>query len=339
MTTAPPIPSRVTVTLAEVARTAGVSSMTVSRVVNGDPRVAVETADRVRQALEQLGYRPPPAELDGRRRRSRAHLGLHTGRIAVLVPDLTLAALCTPLSVRWLRGLDRPLSGTGVQIILTRLPTPNTLPPWINRRHVDGLIIRAAHHPWIGQAIRHLPLVWIFDPGNPVSHGDIVTPDDELIGRELGQRVLARGKGPVLVLDTMPDNLAHRRRIAGLKTVVGEAQVIHRPLIAPPSQMITEHPEAKTVFMPGTGVAVAQAANHIHRMEASTRPWLVVCCHDRSLLASLEVPITNIDIRPEELGDVAARQVLARIADPQRPAAVVYVPHAWEEGPFPPPAE
>lgn len=329
------------VTLAEVARTAGVSSMTVSRVVNGDPRVSVDTCQRVRESIEQLGYRPPPAELDGRRRRSRSHLGLHTGRIAVLIPDLTLSALCTPLSIRWLRGLDRPLAGTGMQIILTRLPTPTSLPPWINRRHIDGLIIRSPTipQPWLIQALRHLPQVWIFEPGSHVTAGDIVDPHDELIGKELGQRVKAQDKGPVLVLDSMTDHIAHRRRVAGLISVLGADQVIHRPLIAPVGQMISEHPQAKTVFLPGTGVSIAHAAQALRKMANRDRPWLVTCNHDRALLSSLEVPITNIDIRPEEIGDQAARQILARIADPGAPRSRLLVPHQWEDGPFSPPHE
>ena len=46
-------------TLADVARLAGVSSAVVSYVVNNGPRpVAPSTADRVRDAIAALGYRP-----------------------------------------------------------------------------------------------------------------------------------------------------------------------------------------------------------------------------------------------------------------------------------------
>ena len=40
----------------DVARSAGVSHMTVSRVVNGDPRVLPSTAAKVEQAVRRLGY-------------------------------------------------------------------------------------------------------------------------------------------------------------------------------------------------------------------------------------------------------------------------------------------
>lgn len=48
------------VTLSDVARASGVSHQTVSRVVNGSPRVAPATRARVLQAVERLGYRPNP---------------------------------------------------------------------------------------------------------------------------------------------------------------------------------------------------------------------------------------------------------------------------------------
>lgn len=44
-------------TVKDVARAAGVSPMTVSNVINSTGRVGVETATRVREVIEQLGYR------------------------------------------------------------------------------------------------------------------------------------------------------------------------------------------------------------------------------------------------------------------------------------------
>src|SRR3546814_12838391 len=53
--------SRGTATILDVASVAGVSSMTVSRVVNGAPNVRDSTRRRVPEAIEQLTYSPNPA--------------------------------------------------------------------------------------------------------------------------------------------------------------------------------------------------------------------------------------------------------------------------------------
>ena len=54
----------------DVARAAGVSQKTVSRVVNRSPHVRPHVRDKVNQAIEQLGYRPNAAAQILRRERS-----------------------------------------------------------------------------------------------------------------------------------------------------------------------------------------------------------------------------------------------------------------------------
>lgn len=69
------------VTLADVAARAGVSTMTVSRVVNGHDGVGDPTRERVKRAIEELGYRPNIVARGLKEKRSRA--------IGLLVPDIT----------------------------------------------------------------------------------------------------------------------------------------------------------------------------------------------------------------------------------------------------------
>ena len=46
------------VTIKQVAEAAGVSAMTVSRVLNNRPDVSPQTRERVQQVIDELGYRP-----------------------------------------------------------------------------------------------------------------------------------------------------------------------------------------------------------------------------------------------------------------------------------------
>ena len=46
------------VTIKDVAALAGVSPSTVSRVCNDNPSISRETRDRVRKAMQELGYEP-----------------------------------------------------------------------------------------------------------------------------------------------------------------------------------------------------------------------------------------------------------------------------------------
>ncbi|MGW6201306.1 LacI family DNA-binding transcriptional regulator [Kribbella sp. NPDC055110] len=68
------------VTMADVARFAGVSTMTVSNVINGRPRVGAETRDRVLAAIGELGYQ---VNLAARHLRAG-----RTGVVGLAVPEL-----------------------------------------------------------------------------------------------------------------------------------------------------------------------------------------------------------------------------------------------------------
>lgn len=68
------------ITITDVARGAGVSIATVSRVIAGRGSVSPELAERVREAAERLGYRPSPM--------ARGLATGTTGMVGVLVPQL-----------------------------------------------------------------------------------------------------------------------------------------------------------------------------------------------------------------------------------------------------------
>lgn len=68
------------VTIADVAREAGVAPMTVSRTINGYPHIKPATANKVRAAIERLSYSPNQA--------ARMLMGQRSNSIGLIVPDL-----------------------------------------------------------------------------------------------------------------------------------------------------------------------------------------------------------------------------------------------------------
>lgn len=72
--------------LSDVARLAGVSPMTVSRVVRGGSGVKAETSERVKQAIRTLGYRPDPA-LSALAAYRTPHAGKHGSSLAFIDCD------------------------------------------------------------------------------------------------------------------------------------------------------------------------------------------------------------------------------------------------------------
>jgi LacI family gluconate utilization system Gnt-I transcriptional repressor len=93
------------ITLADVARAAGVSPITVSRALRGERAVDPELAEKARAAAHRLGYVPDPA--------ARALASSRSTHVAVLIPMLT-----NMLFVEMLEALQQVLRGAGYQTLI-----------------------------------------------------------------------------------------------------------------------------------------------------------------------------------------------------------------------------
>ncbi|GAA2989443.1 hypothetical protein GCM10020227_67800 [Streptomyces flavovirens] len=106
-------PSRREASMADVARLAGVSSQTVSRVSNGHSMVSEETRRRVLSAMKELNYRPNSA--------ARA---LKSGRFRTL--GVVLFTLATTGNVRTLEAISASAADEGYAITLLPVATPTS---------------------------------------------------------------------------------------------------------------------------------------------------------------------------------------------------------------------
>ena len=142
-------------TLRDVAAAAGVHPATASRALNPGTRLLVsdETARRVSEAAERLGYRVNPVARSLRTRRS------HT--IGVLIPDLN-----NPLFPPMLRGLEDRLAEHGYVALIGNtdadLNRERLVFDLMRARHVDGFVLATAkrNSPILAEAAAaELPMV------------------------------------------------------------------------------------------------------------------------------------------------------------------------------------
>jgi len=174
-------PTRVTV--AEVARYAGVSSAVVSYVVNDGPRrVAPGTARRVREAIEVLGYRPNSS--------ARA---LRTGRTGIV--GLVLPGTSNPFFGEYADALHAAADRAGVGLLTAgsggAAASEATAVERIARRDVDGLIVATSISPAdiSGVSYPRLPTVLV-DCAFPVPGYSTVGPEASEGARELVEHLL-----------------------------------------------------------------------------------------------------------------------------------------------------
>jgi DNA-binding LacI/PurR family transcriptional regulator len=125
------------VVMADVAMAAGVSHMTVSRVLNGTARVSPATRAKVEQALRELGYRPNAA--------ARALATGRSGQLSVIFFDTTLFGPASALF-----AIEQAARRRGYSISIVSLPRidPDTMREAVatlRSQAVDGTIIVAPH--------------------------------------------------------------------------------------------------------------------------------------------------------------------------------------------------
>jgi DNA-binding LacI/PurR family transcriptional regulator len=203
-------------TMADVGRLAGVSVMTVSRVLNGSPKVSTATRDRVRSAMTRLNYKP---NLMAR--------GLVSGRsrtIGVITFDTGLYGPGAALL-----GIERAARERGYGVSIAALPTLDRSSltaacDSLTERSTDGIITIA---PQMGaaNAVAHLdgslPLVAV--EAGPRGHAPVVEVDQRLGARIATEHLLGLGHETVWHISGPSDWFESSERIEGWREALSEA--------------------------------------------------------------------------------------------------------------------
>jgi DNA-binding LacI/PurR family transcriptional regulator len=128
-------------TLEEVARAAGVSRATASRVVNGNPNVGIEARQSVERAIAESGYIPNRAARSLRTRRSDS--------IGVVIAEPTGRIFADPFFAEVLVGISAGLAARQLHLVLVISQSPEE-ERWAESYltsggHVDGVILFSLH--------------------------------------------------------------------------------------------------------------------------------------------------------------------------------------------------
>ncbi|SDZ50321.1 transcriptional regulator, LacI family [Asanoa ishikariensis] len=211
-------------TMADVAREVGLSHQTVSRVLNDHPLVRPETRERVRKAIEDLGYRPNSAARALVTRRSQT-LGVITFNSTLYGPASTLFGIeQAARDAGFVVSIDSltALTATSVRAALDRLA----------KQAVEGIIVIA---PLSGTAevlsalAGQLPAVVV--EGGAVPGLGAVSVDQEAGARRVTRHLLDQGAATVWHVAGPGDWVEAEGRVLGWRRVLREAgAAVHRPL-------------------------------------------------------------------------------------------------------------
>mgnify|MGYP000020564427 CR=1 FL=1 len=204
-------------TIYDVAKLAGVSPKTVSRVINADAPVGISTRERVESAIHDLGYRPSKAARMMRSNRSGL-VGLITGAISQ-IPDTNEPRGLPDLFL--IQGIQKVMAEH--DLILTIADTggdydrvPRLIEAFLEHR-VEGLIYVADHHQQVNldvyKADVPVLLVNCYDDKQTPS----ILPDDIAGQRDLVERLIAHGHRRIAFLGLDQNTAAGALRLEGYR--------------------------------------------------------------------------------------------------------------------------
>lgn len=317
----PPSRSRATgrVTLADVARLAGVSPITVSRALRGERAVDPQLVARVRAAVDQLGYLPDPA--------ARALASRHGSHVAVLIPLLSNA-----LFVDLLEQVQRTLRPAGYQALIgithyDKQEEEQLLRELLLHRPAGMLVTGTDHSDATRELIGRsgVPCVHLMEAaGQPGLHGVGFSQQDA--GAAMTRHLLGRGRRRIVFAAAQLDPRT-LQRLAGWRQAL-EAAGCYEPALewldpAPSSiglgarlfeQILARDPGVDAVFFNNDDLA--QGALLAALRLGVEVPGRIAVAGFNDLAGSDQMlpPLTTVRTPRGEIGAAAARMLLALMA-------------------------
>lgn len=322
MTNAPPRRRKTGgATINDVADYAGVSRMTVSRVVNGDPGVREETRARVASAVRELGYMPNPA--------ARSLAGAHLIRLGLIYSNPSSAYLS-----EFLLGALQRSSAEDVQLMVEKCSG--------DRSHkaaaLDRMIASEVHGVILSPplcdsefAIRKLkaagvPLVAV---ATIAPHGGVPTVgvDDRLAALTLTRRLVALGHRRIGFVMGDPVLAASGLRLEGYRAALREAGITPDDSLVMPGDftyqagleagraLLSLTPRPTAVFASNDDMAAAVVAV-AHRMGLDVPGDLTVCGYDDTVSAvTLSPALTTVRQPVSDMSGEAVSLLVRLIRD------------------------
>ncbi len=308
----------------EVARVAGVSKSTVSRVINGEPNVSKRARDAVHRAIEEIGYSPNHA--------ARTLAGRKANALALVVSEQGTRVLADPFFAGVLRGVHAELSGQRIQLLLMMSQSDDhqDLVGYLGGGHVDGALVLSLHGADPLPRMLHdsgLPLVIGGRPLATVGHVPFVDSDN-FTGALLAARHLAGlGRERIATIAGPQDMAVGVDRLSGWRRGLGERRlpadlVVHSDF-TPESgaramaELLDRAPDLDAVFVAADIMALG-AIQTLHERGRRVPRDVAVVGFDDSMMASTALPpLTTVRQDVEQLGRTMTWRLLAELTGEQ----------------------
>jgi LacI family transcriptional regulator len=301
----------------EVAKKAGVSIATVSRVINGSDKVKEQTRGRVMAVVEKLQYIPNPS--------ARGLIMKRTEAIGLLLPDLH-----GEFFSEIIRGADNAVQAQGYHLIVSSSHNdPKEIEAALRfmRGRVDALVVmspRVDSEILLANLPKSVPVVLLnCRTSNP--HFDTIMTDGFGGAKEMTNYLIDQGHKRIAVITGGPSNIESQERLRGYQMAFTEKHLVPNKSLEFEGDFTQKsgYESVKEIFklknIPTAIFAfndsMAIGAVKAIREEGFRIPFdISVCGFDDTPMAKYISPsLTSVHVPISELGEMAINRVFDRL--------------------------
>lgn len=326
------------VTVKDVAKHAGVSPSTVSRVCNNNPAISKETRDRVLQAIEELGY-----ELSATQETPTART---IKNIGIVLPPSDREAYENSFYLKAIRGISQICNQRQVASTIVTgkdyeeiLQSIRTLHP---SNSVDGFIMLYSRKDDIVVNYlceQGLLYVVVGKPDELASQTICIDNDNLLAGREAADYLYNLGHRRIGYIGSINDFMYASDRRAGyqLSLMLHNLPVRQDYCVEMESVNATQSDDLNkmlsmadrpTAFVVSDDMLALALERCCVQMGLSIPNDVSIIAFNNSLYAQLASPqLTAVDINSYQLGQEAAAQIINHAENPNLSATKIVIPH------------
>jgi LacI family transcriptional regulator len=338
-----------TLSIERVAKYAGVSTATVSRVLNEIPTVSESTVRAVREALKAVNYDPLAVKRGPKPGMRRSDPARKVKMIAVMTVGVGRDKPPAPATGSVVSAISFAAKQKRIKVLLDEMPDLAEMSDLIENREVDGAVVFLADDAPLEVLERmrqHVPIVWAMGGQAGALPVDHVSENNTAIGYLAWDYLHKRGCREMTFLSMLPHKRNARQRGQGL---LGAAADTHQQASA---FLMTQDPIIAGTY--GSRVTIAADLPALIEAFAKTSPrpdglfidrdattmrvypllqrfgiepgkdvTIVSCDNEEATLSALTPRPASIDLGTEELGGRILRRLILRIENRDEPPLMI----------------
>jgi len=315
------------VTIKDVARKAGVSPSTVSRVLSNHPRISTETSQKVRAIMEQLGYHPNIM--------AKSLVSKTTNSICIMLPKSAEELFSNYFFMELIRGIVTQASRVGYDVLISSGANEKEevegVSRLLNGRRVDGVILLYSRtdDPVIDFLQEHShPFVLI---GRSDKYSDILSVDTDNVqaSYDSTKHLISLGHERIGFVSGPPELVVSKDRLKGYLKALADAGLESRPEWIVEGEFLQESgyramsffmnlPNRPTALVLIDDVVAFGILRGLHELNYRVPEDLCLVSFNNIPLSELSTPpLSSVDIGIYNLGYTASQVLIQSIKNNQ----------------------